>query len=126
MKRIKSFNENAQDMMNLPTNINKKENNKKSIANQVNNFERINHGTPCSDYLNKSIDKTFEDGGNGQNLDENLSTLAEYLDDYHKDSHRDSVEQERGFYTNNVIDKFKMLVDSMSDDEILYNNEKDI
>ncbi len=131
MKHIKKFNEEveieAQDMMNIPTSVSKREKTKGEITNHVNRF--VNQQEipfkNCSDYLQKSVDQTFENGGNGQNLIDNMENLAAHIDDSHKDSPRGSMAMERGWYTDDTVEAFKSLVDIMSREEIQNNNMED-
>jgi len=125
MKRLKKFEEiNSQDMMSIPTSINKAEKVKKEISDQVNRFEKNknNNTSDCTDALSEIVDSTFDSGGNGQNLEDYLSGLADFLDGNHVNAKRDHVAMEGGWYSDETVEKFKSLLKSMANDEIADNN----
>ena len=78
-------------------------------------------GDALSNYLKAAADKCMEDGGNGQNLLDNASELATFIDAYMVTAKRMGPEEE-GFYTPATAIAFKKLIDSMVNDEITNNN----
>jgi hypothetical protein len=78
-------------------------------------------GDALSNYLKAASQRCFDGGGNGQNLLDNASELASFLDAYDISYARGGAE-EPGFYTPGTAVAFKKLIDSMVDDEIENNN----
>ena len=78
-------------------------------------------GDALSNYLKAAADRCMEDGGNGQNLLDNASELASFIDAYMVTAKRMGPE-EAGFYTQATAVAFKKLIDSMANDEVTNNN----
>jgi hypothetical protein len=81
----------------------------------------VNEGA-SSDELQKYVKdvstKTFNGGGNGQNLLDNAMELAYHIDAYRK-GRKTYGPEEDGFYGPTTVTLFKKLVDQMSKDDIL-------
>jgi len=78
-------------------------------------------GDALSNYLDAAANKCMEDGGNGQNLLDNASELAAFIDAYMMTSRRTGPE-EGGIYTPATAMAFKKLIDSMANDEVTNNS----
>lgn len=74
-----------------------------------------------SNYVESASQKCFDLGGNGQNILDGASELANFLDNYMETAHRNGPEEE-GFYTQATAIAFKKFIDAMVKDEITNNN----
>lgn len=72
-------------------------------------------------YVKLASDKTFEQGGNGQNLLTYTMELAEFIEDNLVGRQAFNVHEEDGFYNQDTVTLFKELVDSMSNNDIEFN-----
>jgi hypothetical protein len=71
-------------------------------------------------YVEDASQKTFKGGGNGQNLLDNATELADHIESYQKGRDTRGYEED-GFYGPATITLFKRLVDQMSADDIKDN-----
>jgi hypothetical protein len=90
---------------------------------KIRKFNENVGGDTLTNYVEQVAEKTFSDGGNGQNLLDSATELAGFIDTYALSGKTPSP-FEGGFYTENTFMKFKELIDSMYDDEIEHNQFK--
>jgi hypothetical protein len=79
--------------------------------------ENIKNNMNCSQYLERSIERCYAEGGNGMIIEESLTKCADWLDAESYDDVRHAPSNP-GYYTEKTQKAFKDFVDIMVDNEI--------